>query len=371
MPVFKDQCAKKNPWWYEFNVGKDALGKRIRIRKKGFRTQRDAQKALSEAQDQYNKGTYVEPSKLRYGEYLTEVWLNNKSDLGKQTLQNYHSFINTHITPSIGSYPIAKLNPLIIQNLITELKKKGLADGTVKRIYSIIHTSLAVAEKMQIIQKNVAALIDKPKVGRRELKVWDVPDVKKFIEETKEKSRYSIIFLLAVYTGMRQGELLGLRWSDIDFEKGVLRIQQTLSHDGKELRAHAKTKTSIRSLAISPETISALKKQRKMILQEKMFLGNEYRNYDLVVCTSLGTPVIPRHINKVWFHFLSKVMVPKITFHDLRHTHASLLLKQGIHPKIVSERLGHSSIQMTLDTYTHLLPNMQEAAAAGLDQMLK
>jgi integrase len=185
------------------------------------------------------------------------------------------------------------------------------------------------------------------------------------------KSRYSIVFLLAIYTGMRQGELLGLRWSDIDFEKRTIHIQQTLSHDGKELRPHAKTKSSIRSVAISQETISALKKHRNLIKQEKMFLGSEYRDHDLVICTSLGTPVNPRHINKVWDHFLKKIDVPKITFHDLRHTHASLLLKQGTHPKIVSERLGHSSIQMTLDTYSHLLPNMQETAAQGLDQMLK
>jgi integrase len=370
MPIFKNE-RKQNPWWYEFDAGKDHTGKRIRIRKKGFRTQREAQKALSEAQDQHNKGTYIEPSKLLYGEYLIDVWLNNKSDLGRQTLMNYNSYIKSHITPSIGRYPLAKLNPIIIQNLITELKTKGLADGTVKRIYSIIHTSLSVAEKMQMVPKNVASLVDKPKVNRRQLQVWDVKDVKKFLAETAGKSRYSIVFLLAVYTGMRQGELLGLRWSDIDFERATIHIQQTLSHDGKELNPHAKTKTSIRSVAISPETITALKKHRNLIKQEKIFLGSGYKDHDLVLCTSLGTQVIPRHINKVWDHFLKKIDVHKIKFHDLRHTHASLLLKQGIHPKIVSERLGHSSIQMTLDTYTHLLPNMQEAAAAGLDQMLK
>ena len=185
------------------------------------------------------------------------------------------------------------------------------------------------------------------------------------------KSRYSIIFLLAVYTGMRQGELLGLRWSDIDFDKSTIHIQQTLSHDGKELRPYTKTKSSIRSVAISSETIAVLKKHRHLIKQEKVFLGTDYKDNDLVICTSLGTPVIPRHINKVWDHLLKQVKVNRITFHNLRHTHASLLLKQGIHPKIVSERLGHSSLQMTLDTYTHLLPNMQEAAAAGLEQMLK
>jgi hypothetical protein len=157
MPIFKNE-RKNNPWWYEFDAGKDHTGKRIRIRKKGFRTQREAQEAFSEAQNQYFKGTYVHPSKLLYKEYLMDVWLKNKSDLGSQTMQNYLSYINTHITPDIGHYPLSKLNPLIIQNFITELKKKGLAEGTIKRIYSIIHTSLSVAEKMLIIQKNVAAL---------------------------------------------------------------------------------------------------------------------------------------------------------------------------------------------------------------------
>jgi hypothetical protein len=174
MPVFKND-RKKNPWWYEFDAGKDPItGKRIRIRKKGFRTQREAQKALAEALDQYNKGTYVEPSKLKYSEYLIDVWLKNKSDISDQTLKNYYSYINTHIIPSIGHYTLAKLNPILIQKLITELKRKGLADGTIKRIYSIVHTSLSVAEKMLIIPKNVASLIDKPKVSRKELQVWDV-----------------------------------------------------------------------------------------------------------------------------------------------------------------------------------------------------
>ncbi|GFN32064.1 site-specific integrase [Paenibacillus xylaniclasticus] len=142
------------------------------------------------------------------------------------------------------------------------------------------------------------------------------------------------------------------------------------SHDGKTLNAGAKTAGSIRNVAIDPETVEALKKHRRMVIKEKMALGSQYKDMDLVVCTSLGTPVSPCNLNRTYKRIIERYELPDITFHDLRHTHASLMLRQNIHPKVVSERLGHSKIQITLDTYSHLMPNMQQDAANEIGNLL-
>jgi integrase len=244
------------------------------------------------------------------------------------------------------------------------------ADGTIKKIFNVINTALNQAEKMQLVTRNVASLIDRPQVKRAELKVWDIEECKKFLNEVRNKTRYYIPFFLAIYTGMRQGEILGLRWSDIDFENMVIRIRQTLSHDGKKFKAGAKTSSGNMAIAISTNTLSILKKHRLVIAQEKLNLGAMYSDHNLVVCTQNGMPLLPRSLSTFWGKLLKIIDVPKIKFHDLRHTSASLMLLQGVHPKVVSERLGHASIQLTLDTYSHLMPNMQKDAAKGLDHML-
>jgi integrase len=165
---------------------------------------------------------------------------------------------------------MSKLTSLAIQRFITELKEKGLADSTVMRIYNIVNTSLNTAEKLQIIPKNVAALVDKPKVRKSEIKVWDVGEVQQFLEVAKG-NRYYVAFHLAVATGMRQGEILGLRWVDIDFINKTISIRQTLSHDGKELRAGAKTASSVRSIAIDDETVALSYKGIERRSQKKSY----------------------------------------------------------------------------------------------------
>lgn len=355
---------KEGSSWY-FVLERIVEGRRKQIKKRGFKTKKDAQRALVEVESDLFKGTYVEPSKLLFKDYLSDWMKDKRHSISSQTVAVSESYLRTHIIPLLGDIPMSKLTSLAIQRFITELKDKGLADSTVKRIYNIVNTSLYKAEKMLIIPKNVAALVDKPKVRKGEIRVWDVDEVRQFLDLAKG-SRYYVAFHLAVATGMRQGEILGLRWKDIDFFNKTVSIRQTLSHDGKELLAGAKTSSSVRSIAIDDETVAALQKHR----EEKLKSGNVNNNLGLVICTSTGNQTLPRSLSKVWDTLRNKSNLPKIKFHDLRHTHASLLLKQNVHPKIVSERLGHSSIQMTLDTYSHLLPNMQQDAAKELGKIL-
>ncbi|PGW18767.1 integrase [Bacillus cereus] len=170
---------------------------------------------------------------------------------------------------------------------------------------------------------------------------------------------------------MRQGEILGLRWRDVDFETGCIRITQTLSSDGKEILPYTKTKSGSRKVDLPEETIIQLKKQRKLIEAEKLEVGSEvYNNLDLVVCTELGTPTNKINIRRSFNSIIKKAEIPKIRFHDMHHTHATLLLLQGVNPKIVSERLGYADVRITLDTYSHLLPSMQKDTAIKFGKML-
>jgi integrase len=295
---------------------------------------------------------------------------DKQHSISRLTAINNESYIRNHIIPILGDIPLAKLSAMAVQRFISELTEKGLAPSTVKRIYNIVNTALNKAEKMQMIHKNVASLVDKPRIRKKELNVWDVAEVQRFLEVAFKETRYYIAFHLAIATGMRQGEILGLRWADVDFDNMKVSITQTLSHDGKELVKGAKTAMSIRSIAIDSETVAALQRHRKLVLEEKLRAGNIYEDLGLVVCTNIGTVTKPRAIMKVWNRIRDKAQLPRITFHDLRHTHASLMLKQNVHPKIVSERLGHSSVNITLDTYSHLLPNMQQDAAELLGKTL-
>jgi integrase len=371
MPVFKNEKAKGDKkWWYQFYTGRIINGVRERITKRGFKTKKEAEKAMIEAMAAYQKGEYVEPSKMLYREYLQD-WLKTRRNLGEQTLELYDSYLRTHIIPALGHIPLAKITAHDIELFLDSLHEKGLAPATIKRIFSVVNASLNAAANKDLITKNVANKVEKPKVKQhRELIIWEPSFVNEFLQKTRYASRYWIAVYLAIMTGMRQGEILGLRWSDIDFEKRNITIQQTVTRHRK-IKQGAKTKNSVRSVAISPETVEVLKEHRQMIVQERVALGPNYENNDLVVCTHFGGPVTQRAIQKVWNSFLKKTGAPKITFHDLRHTHASLLIKQGVHIKVISERLGHSSVSITMDLYGHLMPNMQEDAAAGLDKIIQ
>lgn len=360
----------KEYWFYCLTLGKDANGKRIQIKKRGFETEKKAKKALRDAQVQADKGAYIQPSKTSYGDYINE-WFNNRKDtLGRMTVKTAEGNIKNHILPYIGYIQLSDLNVMHIERFIGQLRKKGLAESTIKKIFSLVSSSLISASKKEIIPKNVASLADnKPKVRRKQVDVWDAHEVKNFLDFVKSyNTRYYIVFHLALTTGMRQGEILGLRWQDIDYGRNIITVRQSLNHDGLDFSA-PKTENSIRSITIDEFTSQALKLHQKFIEAEKEE-SSLYIDKDLVTPTKSGRQCNPRDIDKLWNKLKVKSGLRNIKFHDLRHTHASLLLKENVHPKVVSERLGHSSIQITLDLYSHLFPNLQEDAAIGIGKML-
>jgi integrase len=358
-----------NKWYYVIELGKDENGKRQQKKQRGFATKKEAEKAMREAITAWEKGTYIEPSKMLFREYITD-WLNDKKNsVKKQTWEGYEVLIRTHIIPVLGNVKVSSLTPNILQKFINDLMDSHLAPSSVRKIYAILNNALSKAEKWGMIPKNVASLIEKPKLIKTEMKVWDKEEVNRFLDVAKE-DRLHIAFLLAITTGMRQGEILGLKWEDIDFKEGTLSIKRILSHNGKELLSEGKTKSSIRTIYLDNVTIEALKHHRTMILQEKLVSGQDYRDHNLIICTTKGTSVNPRNLSRKWKELIKMSGIEEIRFHDLRHSHATLMMEQGVNPKVVAERLGHSDVRLTMNIYTHVLPSLQKQVAENFGKEL-
>lgn len=349
-----------------------------RKNERGFKKKKDAQDALTDLLNQVNKDEYIEPSKIKFTDYMLDVWIVEKvqnKHMTRLTAESYISYINNHIEPFIKNKTLGELTSNDIKGLVKYLKtkkskqnNKPLSDSTVQRIYNIVVTALNYTVKNELIKNNPAEKV-RPKIAKRKLTIWNVDQIQQFLGNF-EYSRHYVAFCLAIHTGMRQGEILGLPWSNINYQNKIIMITQTLEHDGKGIKQGAKTSSGVRSIDVSDEVIEVLQKQHEKVYLEREIAGEMYEDNDLVCCTSIGRPVLSANIFKAMKKKIKLLELPYIRFHDLRHTSASLMLAIGIHPKVVSERLGHSSVTLTLDTYSHLLKNMQSDAAVELSNLL-
>ncbi|GED72120.1 site-specific integrase [Brevibacillus reuszeri] len=318
---------------------------------------------MTKIQNELNKGTYVEPSKMMYSSFMAD-WLKDKqTKVQRRTLETYSGLVNNHILPTLGQIELSKLTPRHIQDLYNDLFETGrLSDENIQKVHTIINDSLNKAVSWEMVAKNVASVLERPKARKKEMEVWEVDEAHEFLK-IAEKDRYYVAFLLALTTGMRQGEILGLRWKDVNLDTGILSITQTLSHDGKEMQVGAKTDSGNRTVAIDAETVNALRKLAKRSKAERLEAGpGSFQDNGLVISTTVGTPLTPRNLMRTFYRIIEKAGVKKIRFHDLRHTHATMLLKANVNPKIVAERMGWSDIKM-IDRYAHVLPNIQKDTA--------
>lgn len=369
--VKKDETTGN--WYYLFTHGTNEKGKPKQYKKRGFKTKQAAQKAMAELEHSLTNGTYIKPNKLLYREYMLNQWLEDKiTKVKRQTLETYGWLVKKHILPVLGATEVGKLSPMQLQGLYNKLTKEGsLSDENVQKVHTIINDSLKKAERWGLIPKNPAGLVDRPKTVRKEVVVWDIKDVRQFLSHSTNNSRYNITFVLALTGGMRQGEILGLRWKDVDFDNNCVRITQTLSTDGKEIQPYTKTRAGARTINLPQSTMNELKKHKMFISKEKLGAApGTYTDLDLVCSSSAGTPTNKSNLRRAFNEAIKKSGVKKIKFHGMRHTHATILLIQGANPKVVSERLGHSTVKMTLDVYSHLMPSMQKETADQLEKVL-
>lgn len=338
----------------------------------------DARKKLREILRQIDDNLFVDTGKMTLRQFLKK-WFKDycEVNLAQTTRDSYRTIIEKHLIPILGDHQLVRLQPLHLQEYYSYALAKGRANGkgslspkTVHSHHRVLHRALETAIKWQLVSRNIADAVEPPKLEQFEAEIYGEEEIGKLLKVSRGTALY-VPVLLALATGLRRGELLGLRWKDVDIKNNVIAINQSLLSTSEGLQFKApKTKKSRRTITVPETVMIELEKHKKQQIKEKFALGDAYAKNDLVICREDGTPWHPGTFSHHYQNMLSKNKLMPIRFHDLRHTHASLLLQQGVHPKIVSERLGHSQIGITLDIYSHILPGIREQVAQDLDERL-
>jgi integrase len=348
---------------------------RRRAIKAGFATQKECEAAMNKLLVKVEEHNYTAPTKASVREFLTKEWLPAvKSTVRPTTYRAYEQHVSCHIDPHIGSVKLQKLSGSQINALYAKLAEEGKKDGksglsarTIHHVHTCLHKACKDAVRWGRISRNPVEAADPPTMkgaGGREMKTWNAPQLKAFLASVNGE-RLSPLWHLLAMTGMRRGEALGLRWEDVDLEAGRLSVRRALIPMGAAvIVSEPKTAKSRRSIALDAGTVEALKGQAQRQLDDQDEWGEAWSDTGLVFTREDGTAWHPEVASRLFRQAVKRSLLPVIRLHDLRHTHAALALRAGIHPKVVSERLGHATIAITLDTYSHAIPAMQEEAAA-------
>ncbi len=300
--------------------------------------------------------------KLTLRQHLDQWHESGKATRAESTSRLYEGLIRLHIGPRIGHVRLVEVAPAHLANLQAQLERDGLSPRRREQVHVLLHVALAQTVKWGQLLRNPLDSVDRPRAPRKPIKTWTREQSMAFLAAVAG-DRLEALYVLALTTGMRRGELLGLQWSDLDLDRGNISVRRSVGlNGGKVVIGETKTGRG-RRIALSTLALSALKKIK--------------RTGQWIFATRVGTPFSPRNVTRHFFDVIEKlgeadppVNLPRIRFHDLRHTSATLLLESGTHPKIVQERLGHASIRITLDTYAHATPTMQTEAAERMDAIL-
>lgn len=332
------------------------------------RTQREVLEKRKGELDRMAAGMPVGSDRQTLGEFLA-TWLEGKkTSLRSATWTRYEIFVRKDITPELGRMKLRDLTPAHVQRLYARRLEAGKAPISVRHIHALLHTALDDAAKWGMVPRNVAALVDAPKAARREMLALDESQVRALLDAAAG-DRLEALYVLAVTCGMRQGELFGLRWKDLDLEKRMLQVRQTASWATNTATfGEPKTPKSRRRIELTALAVAALVSHRRRQKEERIRNAAEWQDLDLVFANEVGGALHPANMTMRSFRpLLDRAGLPRIRFHDLRHTAASIPLAHGVPSKIVSEMLGHASTAITDDIYAHVTPTMQRGVADMLD----
>jgi integrase len=335
-------------------------------------TKREAQVECARLISEMKGGTYLEPSKTTFAQFL-ERWLNHaKSQVSPRTHERYCEIVRKNIVPALGAVFLTKLRSAQISaaysNALTSGRrdgKGGLAPTTVVYMHRLIKQALGQAVRWELLVRNPADAVDPPKVERGTLTTYDMTQTVRLLEELRE-SRLRLPVLLGVMCGLRRGEIVALRWSHIDLAAGKMAVVESAEQTAAGVRYKPPKSGRGRTVALSAMVTAELRQHRLAQAEELLRLGVRQSDETFLYTRQDGEPLQPRSLSQMWSEITTSL--PRIRFHDLRHAHATHMLAAGVHPKVASERLGHSRIGITLDLYSHVLPGMQEDAAARVDE---
>ena len=344
-----------------------AEGKRRYVSAK---TKTETQQKLRQAMVDMDRGLVFDAGTLTLGGYL-HYWLEDVRDTVRPTtFERYEQIVRKHIIPMLGRNKLKDVTPTHVRGLYKE-KLESLSPRTVQYIHVTLHKALKQATADDLIPRNVTEAVKAPQVHREEMHPLS-PDQVKILLDAARGDRLEALYVLAIQTGLRQGELLGLKWEDVDLEAGTLQVRRTLATaKGGPVLTIPKTKSSRRSVKLTRSAIEALRSHLERQLEEIDKAGSLWQENGLIFASESGKPLDRRYLTSRRFKaLLKRAGLPRVRFHDLRHTCATLLLGRNVNPKIVSELLGHASVAITLDIYSHVVPNMRDQAAAAMEDAL-
>ena len=366
-------------WTAYWEDARSPDGGRHQASKGGFPTKRAAEEHLKGVLGDKLSGSYVTPAKMTLGSYLTESWLPlQQQRLRASTLDDYTRRIEHYILPAIGRVVLQELDAVRLDRLYADLLNHGgrrggaLSPKSVRNVHVIIRKALADATRKRLVTRNVAIDADPPRVpgpGEHEMATWSPEELRTFLNDIT-RHRLFAAYVLAASTGMRRGEVLGLRWSDVDLDRGIAAVRQTIISVAYAITvSEPKTARGRRTISLDTATVAILRAHRRRQQQERATLGDDYDDHDLVFARPDGHPVHPDVFTQTFDRTVARLGLRRVRLHDLRHTYATLALRAGVDAKTVSARLGHSTVSFTLDVYTKTVPQLDREAAekiAGL-----
>lgn len=347
-------------------------GKRRQRWLSGFPTKKAAEQAMREALGRVETGVDVEPSKLTVRTYLEDVWLPTVR-VRPTTASYYKLAVRVYIAPRIGSVPLQKLTAPMLNGLYAQLEAsgrrngKGLAPRSLRHVHAILRRALADAVAWNLLVRNVAEAAKPPRNQRPKITTWGAEQLGPFLASVRDDRLYAA-WMVCALTGARRGEVLGLRWTDLDLDTGKARISRALILvDYVPTISEPKTERGRRTIALNPSTVAALREHQARQAVEAAIAGDAWENAEGYVFTDeLGRVIHPQSFTDRFKRYAKAAKLPAIRLHELRHSHATLALEAGVAPKVVSDRLGHATTSFTMDVYADALPAVEETAAAGV-----
>lgn len=369
MGVYKelDDQGKLKSWCYVIETGTD--GKRSRYRKRGFKTKTLAESSYAAAKAERDRGEYIEDSKETVAELLSR-WLTRvaRHRVRPTTYQGYESTVRNHLVPWLGTIRVQKLTAARVQTFYSDRLDAGVGARTLNLAHLRLSQALDMAEREGIVRRNVCRHVDPPTSKSQPGKAWTEAEVRRFLD-VAVKHWLHPLWLVALSTGMRRGELLGLRWQDVDLDAGMLHIRQAVSIlHGAPVISEPKTDAARRRIGLPRDVVEALRVHRDA-WEVRRQSARDWDG-DLVFCTRAGKPLNPNNIYPDFYALIAAAGVPRIRLHDARHTHGTIMVAKGVSIRAVADRLGHSKTSVTLNTYAHVLPSMRDEALEAIEEAL-
>ena len=363
------------------DIGRDANGKRHQKWHGSYPTRKAAEADRAELVAEYHRGTYVEPSKVTLEQWVRDTWLPSmRTQVKPSTWDSYARNFELHLLPRLGHRPLRELTAALLNATYGELLESGRRNGhggglsakTVRYLHTTLHKALADAVDAGLLGTNPADRARPPKpskAGPTELRFWTPEQLRGFLDSVAA-TRLEAAWHLAAMTGMRRGEVLGLRWADVDIDAARLTVRHTIISVAYEIRESTPKTHQARVIDLDPGTVAQLRAHRDRQQTDREEWGADYQDGDLVFCREDGSPLHPDTFSQSFERTIAKTELPRIRLHDLRHTHATIALRAGVPVKVISERLGHESPAFTMKQYAHALPGMQAEAAALVAELV-